>query len=407
MAMSRWIWFIVLFAGLWLVALPFLGVSGSTLTMVLLTLAIILTLDYFKILKVFPFPLKKNIALLLLIGLWAFSAWSLGWFTGLVGLPGAAIPGVPTPAVTPVAGCVVSEELKGKTATIDVNAWDMESNTPYSSAVDVKTHVYKNGNSAADFVVTQTDTSGATITGFTVGDVIYAYSENSTYYADPVEGVCVESQRQPLAINAHTIIGESDAQITVYDDTGATALTAGDYGADYDMTQGADAEDAIYVKLKVNAANKAYQFCAWGVFLFKNISSVEPQNVEATYTKVGTPEHMSSLDVDINGTSGQSQHGAYVTYKASAPILLHEWDSIKEQFVVESDATNDPTGGGPAASDFNGFAIIAKDCAYAKGTDGKIYLDFYAHTTAEADVGLDETDTSPAGKEVGVTIEVD
>ncbi len=74
--------------------------------------------------------------------------------------------------------------------------------------------------------------------------------------------------------------------------------------------------------------------------------------------------------------------------------------------VVEAHATNDPVDKqGLSASDvLEGFAIIAKDCTYSRGSDGKAYDDFYAHTSAEADVGLDETETSPRGGQIGVQI---
>jgi len=414
MAFSRWIWFIILLLATYFVLAPWLGLSGSFWVTIAFALALALTLDYFGIFRVFPFRLKKNIALILLIGLWGFTAYSAGWLSGFIpGIPGqlaGQVSPITPPTVQPTAGCVVSEELKGKTSTLDVNAWDLESNTPYSSAVDFGSNcwIYKNGNGPENYIGATTDTSDAEISGFTVGDTIYMYCGGSTYYGEPVEGVCVESQRQPLSINAHTIVGESDMQVTAYDDTGSTTLSAGDTGdADYKMTQGAGGEDAIYIKLKVNVANKAYQVCAWGVAELTNITDVTPQDVESTYTQVFTPTHMESIAIVTNSTTTKTQTKDYTIYKFASPILLHEWDSIKEQFVVEASDTNDPLGFVTGTNDDAGFAIIAKDCAYARGDDGRAHLDFYQHDTSEGDVGLDETETSPAGKQVGVLIEVE
>mgnify|MGYP000215090915 CR=1 FL=1 len=407
MAIARWMWFIILLLAVYFVVAPWVGVTG-TLAVIAFALALALTLDYFKVFRVFPFRLKKNIALILMLGLWGYTAFSAGWLAKLgLQLPTGAIQAGVKPPAEPGA-CVVSEELKGKTATITVNAWDMESNTPYSSAVDVNpTYVFKNGNSAENYVKELSDTSAYSLSGFAVGDTLYAYGGGTSYYADPVEGWCVDSQAPTLSINAHAIASESNMQITGYDDTGSATLSAGTTNEDdYYITMGAGEEQAIYLKLKVNAANKAYQFCAWGVATFYNISSVEPQNVEATYTKIATPEHLESVAIKVNETSPATTITEdYTVYKASSPIMLHEWDSIKEQFVVKSDSSNDPVGNGGTSS-LNGFAIIAKDCAYARGDDGRVYLDLYQHDSAESDVGLDETETSPYGKQVGVVIEV-
>jgi hypothetical protein len=313
----------------------------------------------------------------------------------------------PTREVSPVPGvCEVSEELRGKESTIDINAWDLESNTPYASAIDTTAYIYKNGNGPENYVTTITDTSAYALSGFVVGDTVYIYGGDSSYYLEAVEGWCVDTQREPLSLNAHAIALESEMQVTGYDDTGSATLSAGTTNEDdYYITMGAGEQKAIHLKLKVNTANKAYQFCGWGVATFHNISSVEPQNVESRYTKEFTPNHMEGVGIIINETGGDTISEDYTVYKASSPVMLHEWDSIKEQFVVESDSNNDPIGNGGTTS-LNGFAVISKDCTYARGDDGRVYLDFYQHDSGEGDVGLDETETSPYGKQVGVLIEV-
>ena len=410
--MKAWIWFIILLGIVWFFLAAWLGISGLIPTLVF-ALALALSLDFFGVWKIFPFKLKRNIAMILLIGLWGFLALQMGWLGGII--PGFQLAAVTPITVTPTAvtptTCMnsVSEEIRGTTATIDVNAWDQESNTPYSAAVDFTTNcwVYKNGKEATNYVTASSDTSAASLSGYSVGDTIYIYCGGTTYYGEPVEGVCVNTQRFAASINAHILEAEASLLVTGYDSTGSATLSTGDFGADYKMSLGANGEDSIFLKLKVNSANNAYQFCGWGTFMFYNMTSVEPQSEESTYTKIATPLHMSGLDVDVNSTSGQSVYGSYALYKASSPILLHEWDSIKEQFIVTAHTTSDPLGYQGASTTANGFAVIAKDCAYSRGGDGKVYLDIYGHDTSEADKGLDETDANPDGLTSGVTIEVE
>jgi hypothetical protein len=413
MNVTKIIWFVVLYLAVTFIVAPLLGVTEGLLVAVLaVTLSFIL--DYAGVIKatptgIFGLKLKKQWKMILIIAMIGFLSLRLGWVDSFKGLiPSASVSGtIGTQQQSGV--CEVTDELKGKSATLIPYAWDLESNTPYSSSVDFSTNcwMYANGNGPTDFVVTTTNTNDSTgEEGFTVGDVVYMYCGGTTYYGEALEDICVDEQKKTLNINAHTIVSESNMEITGYDDSGSTALTAGDTGdADYKMTMGADEESAMYVKLKVNVANKAYQVCAWGTAPFYNITSVEPQDVESSYTKVATPEHMSSISIGYNNSGANTINEDYVTYKFSSPILMQEWDAIKEQFVVKS-STSDPASTF-ATSTPEGFAILAKDCQYAKGDDGRVHLDFYAHDSGEADVGLAETETSPAGKQTGVLIEVE
>jgi hypothetical protein len=409
--MQKLLIFIGIFLGSWLFLMPFLNITGGFWTAILFTVAITLTLDFFGKMKLFPFPLKKNIAFFLMAGIWVWGIFMAGWFSGLlggIGLPGtgAAVTGVFTePSEITSGACAVTEEIHGKSATMGLNAWNLESNTPYSAAVDLGADcwVFKNGNSPTDFTNNTDDTSGGSITGFSGGDTLYMYCGGSSYYTEPLEGFCVDDLTPSVNLNAHQIITHAGLAITGYDDTGGTALTAESYNGDYYITQGAGGEDSIYIKLKANLANRAYQFCAWCTVKYYNVSEVIPQGEEGTYTPVVTPQHMKALTINRNNTDNENTTETYDCYRLAEPILMQEWDSIKEQFVVEADDTNDPWYN-PASAKQNGFAIIAKDCTYSRGGDGKIYLDFYTHDTAQSDVGLDEEDHEPWGKDSGVTI---
>lgn len=402
---------VALFVLMWFVA-PIFGVSGSlnvlgfALPMTLLLAgAILITADFFGFMKLFPIPLKKNIMMIVMIALWVGVGVGAGWLPSNLGTASVVVTG--DQVSTAECAASISDEIRGTASTLDVNAWDQESNTPYSSAIDLTTncHYYRNGDDASDYIGPSADTSAEELSGFAVGDTLYAYCGGTSYYSDAIEGECIRQQRQSINIDSHAICPEANLQITVYDDTGSSTLTAGTANEDdYTMSLGAGEETAVHVKLKVNVANKAYDFCAWGVAELYNISSVEPQNVEATYSKVGTPEHMRSVALQP-GTDNATITKDYRMFKASSPIRLHEWDYLKEQFVVESDATSDPNGGG-GLNTMDGFAIIAKDCTYSRGGDGSMYYEFYGRDTSESDVGLDETEVSPLGKQTGVLVEV-
>lgn len=414
--MNKLIWFGLLLAVVYLFVGAMIGITGL-IPLIALSLAIALTVDYFGIFKIFPFKLNKKFSLILLLLLWGYTAFSAGWLTSLLSgfnLPtGGVIPVTPyTPGPQGTLDCAgsVSQSILGLAATPAVNAWDMESNTPYSAAVDFQTYcwIYKNGNNPTDFVTISADTAAATLSSmYSIGDTAYIYCGGTTYYGDPVEGLCINSASRPVNILAHTIVTQTNLQTTGYDSTGAATLSASadETSGDYYMTLGAGGTDILYNKLKVNQANSAYNFCGWAVALYYNISSVTPQNEAGAYTKMFTPVHLQGVVIVLNSTGGSTLTKDYVFYKINTPIMLHQWDSVKEQFEVKAHTTNDPIAN-YVVNKLNGFAILAKDCTWARGDDGVMHKDFYTHDITEADVGLAETATSPIGKASGMQVEV-
>jgi len=427
MPISKWLVLLLIVAGVWLFLAPTLSITGSTFTVLLFTFSILLLLKWFK-------PTSKFVSAIPIVPKWAgiigivillFGIFSYGWFSFL-GLqqmfPTGAIttiPGAVTPAgtVTTCAamrqGGTISDDIFGTSSTLTVNAWDMESNTPYSAAVDLTTNcwIYKNGNAASNFIAASTDTSAASVSGFSVGNKVYVYCGGTTYYTDPYEGVCVDTQAMPVSLSAHTATTEANTDITGYDKTGATALTSGTSSEDdYTMAMGADADEIIYVQVQNNVANKKKNICALGAVRFYNISKVEPQSFTFegktyTWTATTTPLHMQGVDVQYNETSAGALTKDYTVYKLSEPINMNEWAYFKIPVVIESDATNDPNGGG-GTSGIDGFAILLKDCTWARGVDGAMYYDFYVHDTGQADVGINEAETSPLGGTNGIVAEV-
>jgi len=429
MPISKWLVLLLIVAGVWFILAPTIGITGSTLTVALFTFSILLLLKWFK-------PTSKFVSAIPIMPKWAgiigivillFGIFSYGWFSFL-GLqkmfPTGAITAIPTGAVTPTGtaatcaamrnGGTISDDIFGTSSTLTLNAWDMESNTPYSSAVDLTTncYIYKNGNAASNFIKASTDTSDASVTGFSVGNKVYIYCGGSSYYTDPFENTCVDTQAMPVSLSTHTATTEANTDITVYDKTGASALTSGTASeSDYTMAMGANQDELIYVQVQNNVANARKDVCALGVVRFYNISKVEPQSFTFegktyTWTAATTPLHMQSVAVSYNETAaGQTLTKDYTVYKLSEPIDMNEWAYFKIPVVISSDATNNPiTHHG--TSSLNGFALLLKDCTWGRGTDGAMYKDFYTHDTGQSDVGIDENETSPLGGTNGALIEV-
>lgn len=350
--------------------------------------------------------------LLLFIGAIALPASISNMLSG-VGLPAAEI----TPAIEPIAGvsvlsCIdkakaLNPDNLGKSATITVNGYDQESNTPYSAAIDINpVSFYRNDNTAMNHVLATTDTSAYSLTGLNVGDTIYTYGGSATYYMDAREGVCINVVGFPLELSGHAIAAESDMEAKLYADSGANnELSSGTATHDdYTVALGANAEEDFYFKLKVNSANKAFQLGGIATAKMFNISSVNV--ISSNFAKIPTPKYLESVGILVNETATTvAITKDYTVFKRNTPLMLHEWESVEIKVVVETDATNDPIDKGGSA-DANNFAIIAIDAAWSRGDAGISELDIYQHDSAEGNVGLVETVTSPLGGQVGVMVQV-
>lgn len=411
--------FLILAFVLYTYLIPWIGVSGF-LASIFITVGLLAAVRTF--LKVnWAFPTEvRGLFVVVILALGALFGGMFS-FASLNNLSASMVSGEQivqpigqvTQPITDLAACDVSSELKGKAVNLKVNAWNQESNTPYSAAVDMTTSCwyYVNGIQPADFSQVSADTSDEDIaTGFVVGDKLYVYCGGTSYYTDPVEGMCLETQSENLNINIHAIEAESDMQITAYDDSEATALSSGTtYEEDYYITQGAGAEDTVYLKLKVNSADAAYDHCAWGTMALTNLTSFVPNKVTThgvTYTKVATPLWASDVAVKVDeyGTGSTTFTSSYTVYKLDKAIRLHEWESLKTQFIATA-SENDPVQEGDNSTTPAKYIALSMDCQYARGTDGVIYYDIHDHTSSEGDVGLAETETSPLGAAIGVVIE--
>ena len=388
---------------IWYMAVNYLGFAGGTLTTILFVGASLLLLQYFGLLGL-PIPIAKQMALILAIGGF-IAVFLLGGFSGILQLGEVGQAPAPT-----AAGCYdgVSDETRGLASTLYLDAWNLEADSPYATAIDFATScwVYRKVDGTLEYVATTADTSAATLSNVAnVGDVVKIYCGGTTYYGEqnPVE-ICVEKVSKPVSFDGSAVV--STLQSVGYDSTGSAALTAGtSWASDYNITMGAGEEIVIYVNFKANEANKAFQFGALAIVKFFNISEVKPvsDSLGGTYTEVVTPTAFEGQAVAIGASTINKD---YIIYKRNAPLMLHEWDEVKVKFSVKSHATNDPIDSVVTNTSFNGFAIIFTDVQNARGADGMPYFDIHDHTTTEANVGFTETLTSPLGKDDGVLVRV-
>lgn len=410
---------VLAFLGVWFILQPLLNVQLSFLVALLVTLGIVFLSKGIGFGgKMIPFSKGASLglaAVTLIVAL--FMAGTFASF-GALGQP-ATIGAIPATQVQATAGgatlssceASVSSDIRGTSATVTVNAWDLEADNPYGSAVDVAdTFVFKSNSIAAsdstNYLTTLTDTSAGSVTGVKVGEVITIVGGSSGYYLEPAEGVCIDGQQKSVNLNAHVVNAEGGYTVVVYDSTGSTALSAGDESIDYKRSLGANEEQLFFQRPKVDDANNGYWLCGIGYANGLNVSRVTPDS--SKFSPAITPLHMKDVAIEINGTdvTSSTMTRTYSIYKLNTPVLLSEFDEAKWQFTIEAGA-NDPVG---AAGGDTGSAIvwgITKDCAWTRGTDGRMYYDLYNHTSTQPDSGLQETETSPNGLDVGFAIEIE
>jgi hypothetical protein len=412
----QWVLVVIGFLLIWKFLLPLVGLSSTasfwlsaafTLTVVLMIgrLWPMMRIPVPFLHKIGWVPLIIILVVILAIG-GSFAKWGLP-------APGAAISTGATPsgAAASTDACKASignDAILGKASTLYLNGYDKESNTP-SSVVNLGSigWIYRNIQDSAGYSSATTATSGTSTTGFAVGDTVYVFGGNTSYYIEPYSG-CVDSESKSVNLNAHALAATTNLQTVCYDSTGAATLTAGVSSlTDYNLTLGSSDSKFIYCELTVNVANKAFVYDGIAVAKFYNISNVVPvsDDLGDTYTAAATPLSFQSQNVqlDASATAGQVINKDYVIYQIQSPKILSQWDTVKVKFKVET-TSNDPRASTENTTSFNGFAVVWIDAGPARGDDGKTYLDIYSHDVAQSNKGISETLTSPLGKDNGVLI---
>ena len=402
--MNKWLLLLLALGVLMWLFSAFAGFELLSISTVLLAIFTLLLLQKFGVFRALPIPKRQETIALIIVGVillftGGFSFIGLD-FSGMI--TGATItPAAPTSAAVQTCKASIPSENLGKSATVTINAYNKESNTPYSSAVDTQVYIVDDeGN-----VVKSSDTTAYSLQSYSTGDVISVYGGDSSYYVDPKENICIDKSAFPLDLDVHAAVAASNLQITCYDNTGSATLSSGTNSSqeDYDITIGADGEDSFYCKLKVNVANKAYNLYAVGTLVSNDIDECEPQ--DSVWTAIDTPKFLDGIGVGAVSSSDADaiSDGSYNTWILPEPILMTEWETKKYQFNFAASSTDPATNGDFKSSDM--AVVCFLDGIYERGSDGNIYFDFYKHDEAESDVGVDNSEDTPVGKQDCVVIE--
>ena len=399
MAVNKYLIVLLVLAVAWIVLAPMAGLSGANTVMTLMfSIGVLFLVSLFtKATRVGPLAKLKPLWLLvigvILVGIPAGWFSSLGFGPTMFAAPTApSAPSAPTvpsqPATTTptgefcVAGIDYPADSKGDAATVDVYCYDKENNDPFTE-VECLVRFYKNGNK----IPAPSSTIGGSFNA-AVGDVIEWYGGNSTYYVDNGK-FCVNSERPSLSIDGHSVAAVSNLQITCYDNTGASELSAGTTSGeeDYDITLGANEETSFFCKLKVNTADKSYYITSIAVGAYNDIDDVRlvafdkavgwtPTEAQKSFSVGYLPKFLSHASIS-NETGGSTTNvtGYDRVYVLDEPILLHEWDEVQFEFTIEAGSTDPANNADFGKSD---MAIICfLDSVWKRGTDGKEYFTYY------------------------------
>lgn len=240
--------------------------------------------------------------------------------------------------------------------------------------------------------------------------VLSFYGGSSAYYLYPLTNRKL-SVGDVVTLNGATIQSESSMATVVYDDTKANALSAATItaAADYKITIGESQTKVIYIKLSNNGADgrddlKAICTGYGGV----NVSAFNIADPD--WTEVDVPQFVADSAVSVNLSSSvadgiavsDAEYKKCFVYKegTNEVIRLDKWDdSPLIKATIEAKNSKDPNDDVVFFTEFDG--------AWARGSDGLGYFDFYQHDIDEGNVGLAETATSPLGKQLGAVIELD
>ena len=410
------IMFVVLFAFVFFIGASLAGVSLGLLSALLITTGLFFLIKGLTGGSFFGFsPIVTvilGVVVLFVFGGFAFIGGLVGGLTS--GAPLATI-SAPLTAIDQPASVasedeclakITNKDIIGKAAALTFNGYDLAADNPFGSAVDIATAVNifeaKSLSEAgpANFRQNTADTSAGRLTGFKVGEVLTFAGGNGAYYMQPVEGFCVETEEDSLVFDLFSIEAESNIQSVVYDDTATTELSAGTGQTDYTAALGASEVDTYWWRIRNNAANKAYWLGAVGLATLTNVSYAKPGPESAVlFNAVSLPLHMKDVAIEVAAGSAPTVTRSYNPYELKSPVRLTEFKEFKFQIEVKATA-NDPVASQNTSAQ-SGICGIAKDKAWNRGEDGKMYHTFYNITSGQEDIGLQETEVSPNGKQTG------
>lgn len=249
--------------------------------------------------------------------------------------------------------------------------------------------------------------TNATVTTIPEDTVLSFYGGDTVYYLEPLINRKITIGDKIDLVGA-TIQSESNMIVTVYDDTGSTALSSASNVTynDYKITLGQGQEKTIYIKLSNNGADGRYDvkaICTGAEG--DNVSSLQirgsdwSQAIVPTFVDNGQVPTVYADTVAVNQTV---EYSLCYVYKADTndAIKLDEWEDtplIKASVIAKDEKNPD--------SDVVMFTFL--DGSWKRGSDAKGHFDFYQHDGSQGNVGLTETINSPKGKQLGAMIELD
>jgi hypothetical protein len=365
-----------------------------------------------------PFPSQKTAKIagpallayaVLSLGIFGFPAIfpSIDSVLGMFGGTTASVIGPPVTeqqvtASTAACSAALSPEEKDAVATVTLDAFDVEALAGKSSAVDLgdDCRLYANSNTGT-FTPSADTAAGSVTTVWKPGDTAFIYCGGTFaeigYYADPVEGECIDSIAKHVSWDVHAITtAASGVDMVVYDDAHTVLTAAGNTTtADYDITLGASQEKKIYVKLTESVAVKSFNLMAFATASLNDIDYVKPESSTGMVQKLA-PKWLKDVEVG-DETNIQNQTTDYDVYYLAQPVLLKQWQSVEYPFTVKA-KTTDPAETANVFSTMDAAIICAIDGTYHQGSDGKEYLDIQDHITdTEANVGYVEVVFDPVG----------
>ena len=318
--------------------------------------------------------------------------------------------------VGPTAEVVAVEELVAtcgegldatQTLTVYFDVYDRQSDSESKISGSAPLAVY--GSDGTKYV--DIDDAAPTSATIPAGTVLSIYGGNGSYYVEAKENICVDKSGMRIELDGHAIQTEANMQVTAYDDTEVTTLTAGDtsYQEDYELDMGANDEQSIFIKLKNNAADAGFWLGAIGI-IEQNSSVVDSVTLQEDGWSAGIVRDYQDVTVyleeNASGGANLSTEGYDKVMVASTPILMDEWDSIKYEYVIKTGSTAPTEVDTAGQSGEASVTIYHFDVGWAEGSDGNMYFDYYTHKTTEGNPGLSESLTSPIGKELGCKIEL-
>lgn len=289
----------------------------------------------------------------------------------------------------------------GDAATVTFKCYDMEADNPFSAEIACPAGIY-NADTGALLQSVNSYQTTADFTDTVVGQSLNLYGGNtSNYYVDNILGIDVTDTKMVVEVSGHTFAAESSMATIAYDSDGTVLDAAANATeANYNLTLGIGQEKVISVKLTnedTDSLFKLYAVCTG----FENESAIDDiYPIDSEWTEVLVPDGVSTSVVSYTGHVQTTTEEYDKCWVLDSPHELKEWKSVTHSFVVEADDTYDPV------TDASHAWLMYFDGANGVSSDGKMEFDFYQHVSTGDDVGISETEASPANQYLSVVLNV-